>query len=215
MLSSMDDDIRTAQRRSDGQQTHEEILATATRLASIEGLEGLSFGRLARELGVTKSGVFAHFRSKQHLQRETVDAALEVFEREVVAPGMSAPAGRARLQALCEAYLSYIERDVFPGGCFLAQLLADYDARHGPIRDEVAAGQRGWLRLLADQITTGQGQGQLKPDVDPEQLAFELYAPIELTNFLYVLFRDPVIIERARTAVAATLERALPPNQDT
>jgi AcrR family transcriptional regulator len=211
----MDDGMKTAERRSDGQQTHEAILATATRLASIEGLEGLTFGRLARELGVTKSGVFAHFRSKQHLQRETVDAALEVFEFEVVAPGLSAPAGRARLQTLCGAYLSYIEREVFPGGCFLAQLLADYDARHGPIHDEVADGQRGWLGLLADQVTTGQGQGELNPDVDPEQLAFELYAPIELANFLYVLFRDPVIIERARVAVAATLERALPPNQDT
>ncbi len=178
------------------------------RLASIEGLEGLSFGRLARELDITKSGVFAHFRDRQHLQRETIDAALEVFEREVVAPGMASRPGRARLEALCEAYLSYIERDVFPGGCFLAQLLADYDARHGPIHDELADGQRGWLGLLTAQVSTAQDQSELDPGMDPGQLAFELYAPIELANYLYVLFRNPAIIERARTAVAAALNRA-------
>lgn len=208
----MDDDTKAADRRSDGQRTHEAILDTAMRLASIEGVEGLSFGRLARELGITKSGVFAHFRSKQHLQRETIDAALAVFEREVVAPGTAAPPGRACLEALCEAYLSYIERDVFAGGCFLAQLLADYDARQGSIRDELAGGQRGWLGLLTDQATIGQRQGDFVADIDPEQLAFELYAPIELANYLYVLFRESVIIERARTAVDATLERAAPPD---
>lgn len=207
----MDNEI---ERRSDGQQTHEAILDTAMRLASIEGLEGLSFGRLARELDITKSGVFAHFRDKRHLQRETIDAALEVFEREVVSRGVAASPGRARLEALCEAYLSYVERDVFPGGCFLAQLLADYDARHGPIRDELSDGQRGWLGLLTDQVTTGQSQQELDPDIDPEQLAFELYAPIELANYLYVLFRDPAIIDRARTAIVANLERAAPGNQD-
>lgn len=180
------------------------------RLASIEGVEGLSFGQLARELDITKSGVFAHFRSKEHLQRETIDAALDVFEREVVAPGTAAPPGRARLEALCEAYLSYIERDVFPGGCFLAQLLADYDARQGPIRDELAGGQRGWLGLLTDQAAIGQQRGEFVADIDPEQLAFELYAPIELANYLYVLFRDATIIERARTAVDTTLGRAAP-----
>lgn len=206
----MDDDTPTAERRSDGQQTHEAILDTAMRLASIEGVEGLSFGRIARELGITKSGVFAHFRSRQHLQRETIDAALEVFGREVVAPGVAAPAGRARIEALCEAYLSYIEREVFPGGCFLAQLLADYDARHGRIRDELADGQRGWLGLLTGQATTAQAQGDLDPGIDPAQLAFELYAPIELANYLYVLFRDPGIIDRARTAIHANLSRAAP-----
>lgn len=182
------------------------------RLASIEGLEGLSFGRLARELGVTKSGVFAHFRSKQHLQRETLNAALEVFEREVMAPGMAAPRGRARLERLCEAYLSYIERWVFPGGCFLAQLLADYDAREGPIHDELAAGQKGWLGLLTEQVTAAQRQGELVKDIDPEQLAFELYAPVELANYLYVLFRNPTLIERARAAIRTVISTATPSN---
>lgn len=204
----MNADTATTDRRSDGQRTHGAILDAAMRLASIEGVEGLTFGRLARELDITKSGVFAHFRSKQHLQRETIDAALEVFEREVVAPGTQAPPGRARLEALCQAYLSYIERDVFPGGCFLAQLLADYDARPGPIREDLAGGQRGWLGLLTDQARVGQEQGELVADIDPEQLTFELYAPIELANYLYVLFRDPDIIRRARAAIEASLARA-------
>ncbi|MBW3659295.1 MAG: TetR/AcrR family transcriptional regulator [Actinobacteria bacterium] len=168
--------VEAGQRRSDGQQTHEAILDTAMRLASIEGIEGLSFGRLARELGITKSGVFAHFRDEQHLQRETIRAALDVFEREVVSRGVAAPPGRARLEALCEAYLSYIEREVLPGGCFLAQPLADYDARRGPIHDELADGQRGWLRLLTDQATTAPDRAELDAAIDPAQLAFELYA---------------------------------------
>jgi AcrR family transcriptional regulator len=201
----------TPDRRSDGQRTHEAILDTAMRMASIEGIEALSFGRLARELDLTKSGVFAHFRDKEALKRETVRAALRVFDREVVAPGMSAPPGRARLEALSEAYLSYIEREVFPGGCFLAQLLADYDARDGPIRDELAQGQRGWLGLLADQAAVAQERGEIDAAEDPRQLAFDLYAPVELANYLYVLFRDPAMVDHARASVRARLQAAASP----
>ena len=179
-------------------------------LASIEGLSSLTIGRLARELGVSKSGVFAHFRSKQRLQQETIAAAGAVFEREVFAPASAAPEGLARLEALCEAYLSYVERGVFPGGCFFAHLLAEFDAPDGPIHDEVAATQRGWLRLLAEHIAIAQRAGDLRRDVDRSQLAFELYAPLELANYLATLYRDPSLTDRGRAAVRGALAAASP-----
>ena len=192
-----------ARRRSDGEQTHTAILEAAMRLASIEGLTSLTIGRLARELDVSKSGVFAHFRSKEQLQQETIAAAGEVFEREVLHPGLAAPEGLGQLESVCDAYLSYVERGVFPGGCFFAQILAEYDARTGPIHDEVVAGQRGWFGLLEELVRTAQQRGELDPATDPQQLAFELYAPLELANYLSTLHRDPSIVERGREAVRA------------
>lgn len=208
-----DPSTHEAARRSDGEQTHAAILDAAMRLASVEGLGSLTFGRLARELSITKSGVFAHFRSKQQLQQATIDAAQEVFDREVIAPGLKAPEGRERLRRLCEAYLSYIERGVFPGGCFFAQLLAEFDAPEGPIHDRLAVGQRGWLGLLTRQVEAAQQQGELDPAVAPAQLAFELYAPVELANYLFTLFEDRAIVEYGRAAVDAAIARATPAGQ--
>lgn len=203
-------ETESRRRRSDGEQTHTAILDAAMRIASIEGIGSLTIGRLARELGLSKSGVFAHFRSKQQLQQETIEAAGEVFEREVLEPGLSAPEGVAQLESLCEAYLSYVERDVFPGGCFFAHLLAEFDAQSGPIHDAVADGQRGWAGLLEGLIDAARERGELNPATDPAQLAFELSAPIELANYLSMLHRDPSIIDRGREAVRAAIARAAP-----
>jgi AcrR family transcriptional regulator len=195
-------------RRSDGEETHARILEAAMRLASIEGLGSLTIGRLARELDLSKSGVFAHFRSKRRLQEETIAAAGEVFEREVLEPGLAAPDGLARLEALCEAYLSYVERGVFPGGCFFAHLLAEFDAPSGPVHDRVVEIQRGWLGLLEGRIETAKAQGELRPETEAGQLAFELYAALELANYLSTLNRDPSMVERGRRAVRAALASA-------
>lgn len=203
-------DRTESSRRSDGEQTHSAILDAAMRLASIEGLGSLTIGRLAHELEISKSGVFAHFGSKQQLQHETIEAAEAVFAREVVEPGLNAPEGLAQLEGLCEAYLNYVERGVFPGGCFFAQLLAEFDAPAGTIHDAVAEGQQGWLSLIERLITTAQGQHELDPTVDAPQLAFELYAALELANYLSTLYRDPAIIHRGRTAVQTTIARAKP-----
>lgn len=201
-------------RRSDGERTHAAILHAAMRIASIEGLGSLTIGRLARELGVSKSGVFAHFRSKQRLQQETVEAAGEVFEREVLEPGLDAPEGLARLESLCEAYLSYVERGVFPGGCFFAHLLAEFDAQSGPIHDELVAGQNGWVGLLEGLVEAARDRGELDPATDPAQLAFELYGPLELANYLSMLYGDPSIIGRGREAVRAAIARAAAPHHE-
>jgi AcrR family transcriptional regulator len=197
-------------RRSDGEQTHAQILDAAMRLASIEGLGSLTIGRLARELSISKSGVFAHFRSKQRLQEDTLRAAEEVFQREVLRPGLEALEGLARLKSLCNAYLSYVERGVFPGGCFLAQMLAEFDAQTGPIHDAVASGHRTWLELMEEQVITAQRLKELDPALNPRQFAFELWAPLELANFLATLHRDPTITNWGRAAIQTTIDRALP-----
>ncbi|MFV8835977.1 TetR/AcrR family transcriptional regulator [Aquisalimonas sp.] len=202
-------------RRSDGEQTHAHILDAAMRLASIEGLGSLTIGRLARELGVSKSGVFAHFRSKQRLQEETLHAAEAVFQREVLQPGLNAPEGLARLESLCNAYLSYVERGVFPGGCFLAQALAEFDAQTGPLHDAVARGHQTWLELIEDQIIAAQRLKELDPLIDAGQLAFELCAPLELANYLATLYRDPEITARGRAAVRSIIARAKSGSQTT
>jgi AcrR family transcriptional regulator len=199
-------------RRSDGEQTHAAILAEALRLASVEGLNRLTIGRLAQELGVSKSGVFAHFGGKERLQLETIEAAREVFEREVLEPALAAPEGLGQLLGLCEAFLSYVERGVFPGGCFFAGLLAEFDAQPGPIHQEVAADQREWLAGLEAAARRAQEQGELDPDADAAQLAFELDAALELANYFWVLYRDPAVIHRARTAIHAAIARATSPS---
>ncbi|MCH8503704.1 MAG: TetR/AcrR family transcriptional regulator [Ectothiorhodospiraceae bacterium] len=200
-----------SRRRSDGEQTHAAILDAAMRLGSIEGLGALTLGRLAAELAISKSGLYAHFGSKERLQRETVEAALAVFQREVLQPGFAAPEGLARLNALCEAYLSYIERGVFPGGCFFAQLLAEYDAQVGPIHEEVVRNQGSWLALLEDEAGIAMQRGELRPDADVKQLAFELTAALEAANYLSVLHRDPSQIARGRAAIQAAIARVAVP----
>ncbi|HEX6133298.1 MAG TPA: TetR/AcrR family transcriptional regulator [Longimicrobiales bacterium] len=194
--------------RSDGVRTHAAILEAATRLASVTGLEGLTLGRLAAELGVSKSGLYAHFGSKEQLQLETIDAALEIFGREVIAPAEAAPGGLPRLEALLEAYFSYLERWVFPGGCFFASLLAEMDAGRGVVHEKVVATEREWLRHFEGYVEAARRSGALGPDVDVPQLTFELYACMELTNYHWVMFRDPAVLERGRRAVARLLAHA-------
>lgn len=195
-------------RRSDGERTHAAILEVATRLASVEGIEGLTIGRLAEELGISKSGVYAHFGSRERLQLETFEAAQAIFAREVIAPAFEAPEGLPRLQALCEANLSYIERWVFPGGCFFASLIAEMDARPGPLREPLVAGARAWRRMLVELASEAQRGGEIADEVETAQLAFEIEAALDLANYRFVLFRDPEELERARRAIAAVLERA-------
>jgi AcrR family transcriptional regulator len=195
-------------RRSDGERTRAAILDAAMRLASMEGLEGLTFGRLASDLGVSKSGLYAHFGSKEQLQLETIDAALEVFGREVVEPAELAPEGLARLEAVFDAYFSYLERWVFPGGCFFASLLAEMDARPGRVRDRVIEVERAWMRSFGEYVAAAQVRGETRADVDIDQLVFELYACMELANYHFVLFRDPAVLGRGRRAVARILAQA-------
>ncbi|MFW6075621.1 MAG: TetR/AcrR family transcriptional regulator [Chloroflexota bacterium] len=198
-------------RRSDGEQTHATILGQAVRLASIEGVNQITIGRLAEKTGVSKSGVYAHFGSKERLQMEVIRAADEIYAREVIQPGLEAPEGLPRLMNLYEAYVSYIERDVFPGGCFFAGLIAEFDAQSGPIHEAVVAGRRQWDELVEGLIRVAQQGGDLDPSVNPKDLAFELDAIIDHTNMMYTLFRDPVSIQRGRAILADIFKRIATP----
>jgi AcrR family transcriptional regulator len=198
----------TRARRSDGEQTHSAILVKAAQVASVVGINRLTIGRLAESLGVSKSGLYAHFGSKERLQLETIEAAKAVFDAEVTQPAFAAPEGLPQLEALLEAFFSYVERGVFQGGCFFAGLLAEEDAGRGPIHDVVVAWERESIDGLAELTRTAQRLGQLSEELDADQVAFELYASIEMANFHYVLFEDPGVLERGRTAVRGALARA-------
>jgi len=195
-------------RRSDGEQTYAAILDAAVRLASVEGLSALSIGRLAQDVGVSKSGLYAHFGSKRQLQLDVIESARGIFEREVIEPGLGAEAGLAQLEALCEAYLSYIERWVFPGGCFFAGMLAEFDARSGVPHDAVAEDQREWVKLLEGIAGEAQQRGELRDDTDAAQLVFDVTAPVQLANYYFVLYRDGTVLDHARVSIRTAIAAA-------
>lgn len=183
-----------------GEQTRAAILERAVDLASVEGLEGLTIGRLAAELRMSKSGLFAHFGSKQELQLATIAAAAERFRAAVIEPATSAPDGAPRLLALGERYLDHL--DLYAGGCFWGATSAEYDDRPGPVRDAVAGALDAWLAELERQATIA--------GVDnPKRFAFELYAVIMGANSRYRLSGDREVFEYAREAIAR-LQQELP-----
>ena len=199
-------------RRLRGDRTKRAILARAVDIASAEGLEGLSIGRLAADLGVSKSGLFAHFGSKQELQLETIDAAAEIFEERVWLPVAEIEAGLARLVALIDSWFAYFRDSPFPGGCFFSNAHHEFDARPGPVRDRIAEQKQRWMDALVAHVRAAQKRRQVRAEVEPEQLAFELDAMGVLANSLWQLNRDPRAFERARTAVCTRLHDAATPS---
>jgi len=178
------------------------ILRRAADIASVEGLEGLSIGRLAAELDVSKSGVFAHFGSKEELQLATVRAAAKIFVDTVVTPAFREPAGLPRLRALCEGWLDYSERRTFPGGCFFAAVQPEFSSRPGRVRDSIAEAGEKWTALIREAAV----QSGLE---DPDQLAFEVVAFLEAANVQAVLHDFPGAYDRARVAVRERLTRVV------
>ena len=199
---------RKRRTRSDGERSYRAILDAAARLATLEGLEGLSFARVANEIGMSKSGLFSHFDSKQDLQLATIATAEAIYADEVVEPATDVPEGLERLDLLCERYLSYVKRGVFPGGCFFLSTAAEFDTRPGPIRDRVRAVLAGWNELLEANLRAAQRQGDLARNVDLDLLTFEINALLHEANSHYLLYRDPVALDHARTAIADRLKRA-------
>jgi AcrR family transcriptional regulator len=209
--SHADGDVRPDGRRLRGDRTRRAILDRAVDIASAEGLEGLSIGRLATELGVSKSGLFAHFGSKQELQLETVNAASEIFTEHVWLPVADLEPGLVQLTALMESWLHYYRKPVLRGGCFFSNAYHEYDSRPGPIRDEIAIHKRRWTAAIVHHVRVAQQRGQLRADVDPEQLAFELDAAGALANSLWQLNHDERAFERASTAMRGRLQTAATP----
>jgi AcrR family transcriptional regulator len=191
-------------RRSDGEHSRAVILDAAARLATVEGIEGLSIGRLADEVGMSKSGLFAHFGSKEELQLATVQEAEAVFAAHVTEPAAAAT-GIARLRLLVTRYLHYLAVDTFPGGCFFASVLAEVDMRPGPVRDRLVAFLNGWLGQLEAAVVDAQADGEIDPGEDPAQLVFEIEAALFYANAQYIVARNGEPIERARRAIERRL----------
>jgi AcrR family transcriptional regulator len=196
--------------RSDGRRSRQTILRAAANLATVEGLEGLSIGTLAAHIGMSKSGLYAHFGSKEELQLATVETAYEIFGTEVVRPTAGIDDPLQRLRALCDLFLDHVGRRTFQGGCFFASLENEFATRPGRVRDRIAEVQREWEQGLAHLLAAARERGELRADEDPAQLAFELNSYLLLGNTAFVLHEDPGFLQRARTAIARRLDVAAP-----
>ena len=191
-----------------GERSRETILQAAAQLATVEGLEGLSIGRLATEVGMSKSGLYAHFRSKLELQLATIETAHDMFQREVIEPGLAAPPGTARIVALCDGYLSSIDRGVFRGGCFMCSVAAEMNVRPGPVRDRISEFAAGWLQTIEAAVREAQSRDEIAPEIDPSQLAFETNALLVAANLAFPLFADRTILRRAQLGVRDRIRTA-------
>jgi AcrR family transcriptional regulator len=194
-------------RKIRGDRTRRAILATAVNVASVEGLEGLTIGRLASELELSKSGLFAHFGSKEELQISTVRAAAAIFAPRVIVPAQEQfEPGIARLQGMLDNWLDYMERGTFAGGCFFAAATIEMDGRPGPVRDTVAEQMVRWGSALADYAREAIERGELREDTDPDQLAFELDALGTAVNSGWQLHENDKVFERGHRAIRRRLE---------
>ena len=195
--------------RADGERSRQRILETAARLATVEGIDGLSIGRLAQATGMSKSGLFAHFASKEELQLAAIGTARSIFMDDVVAPAEEEQPGLARLERLCEGMLSHIDRRVFPGGCFFAVVGSEQAGKPGPVLDRVVEVGNEWIARLAEAVHEAQERGELDTTIKAEQLAFELNAYLQMADLVFQL-GDAEGISRGRDAIRTRLESARP-----
>ncbi len=192
---------------AEARQTRADILAHAVRLASVEGLEGLTIGRLATSLGMSKSGVLGHFGSKEELQLAAVDTAAGIFANEVAEPTRGTRPGMPKLQAMVREWVNYLERRVLPGGCFFTAAATEFDDRPGRVRDAIAGLTEVWNRDLYRQIRTAVADGDLPRDTDADQLVFELCGVVLALNHQLRLHRDRSAPARARRAMSRLIGR--------
>lgn len=192
---------------SKGQASRDTILLTAAKLATIKGLHGLSIGDLAAEVGMSKSGLYAHFKSKEELELATIETAATIFESDVLQAALKARAGIDRIRALADSFLSHLERKVFPGGCFFAAVVAELDTRPGPARDRVAEVLDNWLAFLKQCLLEAQSLGEIDPKADVAQAVFEIEAMLLAANFLFIMRNDPIHLTQARLGVDSVVAR--------
>ncbi len=184
-----------------GKETRNVILDMAVNLASIEGLDGLTIGRLSKALDMSKSGLFGHFGSKEDLQLATVQTAKRIFFRQVIVPSQDVKHGIVKIWALCDNWLTYMEGGTFQGGCFFCAASAEFDNRPGLVRDAISASMKEWLDYLTSLIQKAQAQEELKAEFTAEQIAFELHAFCLNANWALQLLNDTSATYRARVAI--------------
>ncbi len=194
-----------------GLRTREAILARAVDIASAQGLEGLTVGSLAEQLGMSKSGLFAHFGSKEDLQLATIEAARQVFIDHVTVPAIGAPKGMPRLWGLIAQWLALVERRVFKGGCFFSAASFEFDSRRGVVRDRIAAIMYEWIAVLSRAVQEAQKAGHVNVRVDPTRLAFEIHAIAMGAHWAHQLLDDKQAYSRARATVVEKLRSVATP----
>ena len=196
---------------SKGQTTRDAIVHEALAQATRVGLEGLSLGVLAESLALSKSGLFAHFKSKEALQRAVLEHAIELFTQHAILPALAKPRGRPRLVALFRNFLAWKRGDTTKSGCLFGQLSVEYDDRPGLIRDLFVASQLEWRRTLATCVEKAIDEGHLRADVDPVQLAFDIQGIAMVYEQSYKLLGMPDALDRAERAFQRLLDQAAPP----
>ena len=202
-LSSNDDG---SLRLGKGEATRAAILLAAAQLATTRGLQGLSIGDLASHLGMSKSGLYAHFKSKEELELATIETAAQIFDREVLQLVRDSLPGSRRLMTLVDAFLSHLERRVFPGGCFFAGVAAELDTRPGRARDRVLEVLVQWRSLIRQCLDEARTQKEIR-DVDLDQAVFEIQAMLTAANFLFVMTDDSTLLQQARKGIEHILDR--------
>jgi len=194
--------------RADGVRSRQAILHAAANLATTRGLQALSIGELAQQIGMSKSGLFAHFKSKEELELATIETAMEIFEREVLAPAGKSASGLDRVRALAEAFLGHLERRVFPGGCFFATVTVQLAAQPGRARDRVLGVQQQWQKQFAEALREAVEQGDLPAGTDTDQTVFEITAMLLRANLTWILTGDAAALDQARAGIDHVLTRA-------
>ena len=191
--------------RADGERTREAIVREAVSLATLDGLEGLSIGNLAGALDMSKSGIYAHFGSKEDLQLATVDEAGRIFRAEVIEPALAAAPGLGQLVAICDAFFDHLERRTFPGGCFFAGAVLEMGARPGPVKEQIAAFQNRLSALIREFVVTALEQHELPADENPDALTFEVNGIILAANSNFVLGGGAGALDMARNIIRRRL----------
>lgn len=180
-------------------------LDAAVELASVVGLEGVTIGRLAERLEMSKSGLVGRFGSKEQLQLAALELAVDIFRRAVYEPAAPHPPGLRRLSAICDAWVDYLGHPPFPGGCFLTTASVEFDARPGPINQAVRDVMNRWLQVLEREATAAIENGELAQATDPKDIAFTINALAVGANCHYQLHRDRPALKRARRAMGLVL----------
>lgn len=193
---------------SKGTATRERILEEALSEASLQGLEGLSLGVLAEQVGMSKSGLFAHFGSKEELQKQVLAAAAEKFAEIVVKPALTAPRGIPRVRAMFEGWLRWERDKSVPGGCVFTHAAAEYDDKPGPVRDALADWQRQWKEMLSRAASIAVQERQFRQELDTKQFAFQMFGVVFAYYHAKRLLEEKDAEAQARAAFEALVRSA-------